>query len=69
MWRKRWSWEHSVARVAQKYSVDANQVFQWRRLYSDGPLGAPPQSGMRLLPVNFVETLKQRSPHRWHTVQ
>ena len=26
----------SVARVALKYGINANQVFQWRRLYRDG---------------------------------
>ena len=45
----------SVARVAQKYGVNANQVFQWRRLYRDGHLGAPPQTGMKLLPVSVAE--------------
>ena len=45
----------SVARVARKYGINANQVFQWRRLYRDGHLGAPPQRGMKLLPVNLVE--------------
>jgi transposase-like protein len=30
----------SVARIAMKYGVNANQVFQWRRLYSQGKLGA-----------------------------
>jgi transposase len=45
----------SVARVAQKYGVNANQVFQWRRLYRDGRLGAPASSGMKLLPVRVVD--------------
>jgi transposase len=45
----------SVARVAQKYGVNANQVFQWRRLYRDGHLGVLPQNGMQLLPVSIVE--------------
>ena len=45
----------SVARVALKHGVNANQVFQWRRLYRDGHLGAPPESGMKLLPVSVVE--------------
>jgi transposase-like protein len=31
-----------VDRVALKYGVNANQVFQWRRLYPDGKLGVPP---------------------------
>jgi transposase len=45
----------SVARVALKYGVNANQVFQWRRLYRDGKLGAAPQSAMKLLPVSVAE--------------
>ena len=45
----------SVARVAQKHGVNANQVFQWRRLYRDGHLGVPLQRGMKLLPVSVVE--------------
>ena len=45
----------SVARVALKYGVNANQVFQWRRLYRDGKLGAAPVSAMKLLPVSVVE--------------
>ena len=45
----------SVARVALKYGINANQVFQRRRLYRDGKLGAAPLSGMKLLPVSVVE--------------
>jgi transposase len=45
----------SVARVALKYGVNANQVFQWRRLYRDGKLGAAPESAMKLLPVRVVD--------------
>jgi transposase len=45
----------SVARVAQKYGINANQVFQWRRLYRDGHLGAPSQAGMKLLPVSVTD--------------
>jgi transposase len=45
----------SVARVALKYGVNANQVFQWRRLYRDGKLGAPPEGTMKLLPVSVTD--------------
>jgi len=45
----------SVARVALKYGVNANQVFQWRRLHRDGKLGAPPRGAMKLLAVSVVE--------------
>ena len=45
----------SVARVALRHGVNANQVFQWRRLYRDGKLGAAPASAMKLLPVSVAE--------------
>src|SRR3569833_1141003 len=38
----------SVARVARRYDVNANQVFAWRRRYRDG---AAKPAGLRLLPV------------------
>jgi transposase len=41
----------SVARVARAHGVNANQVFQWRRMYHEGLLGGEPQNGMKLLPV------------------
>ena len=54
----------SVARVALKYGVNANQVFQWRRLYRDGKLGAAPEGAMKLLPVSVAddEELPQPEP-------
>ena len=45
----------SLSRVARKYGINANQVFQWRRLYQDGALGGLPSSELRLLPVSVVE--------------
>ena len=45
----------SVARVALKYGVNANQVFQWRRLNRDGKLGVPPEGAMKLLPVSVAD--------------
>jgi transposase len=38
-----------------KHGVNANQVFQWRRLYRDGKLGVPPEGAMKLLPVSVVD--------------
>ncbi len=40
----------SVARVARTHGVNANQVFQWRRLYRGGRLGGMPPA-LKLLPV------------------
>jgi transposase len=39
----------SVARVARAHGVNANQVFQWRRLYRAGRLGHT--ATIKLLPV------------------
>jgi transposase len=44
----------SVARVALKHGVNANQVFQWRRLYRDDKLGLP-EGAMKLLPVSVAD--------------
>ena len=45
----------SVAKVALRYGVNANQVFQWRRLYRDGKLGTAPANAIKLLPVSVSE--------------
>jgi transposase len=45
----------SVARVARAHGVNANQVFQWRRLYHAGRLGAAITTVSRLLPVSVSE--------------
>ena len=45
----------SVARVARAHGVNANQVFQWRRMYREGLLGGQLQSGMKLLPVTVAD--------------
>ena len=45
----------SVARVACKYGVNANQVFQWRTLYRKGGLGGTPTPPVKLLPVSVAE--------------
>jgi len=45
----------SVARVARRHGVNANQVFGWRRLYLAGRLGEP-KPGIKLLPVRVSES-------------
>lgn len=45
----------SVARVALKHGVNANQVFKWRRLYEAGRLGSAPVRAVQLLPVQVSE--------------
>ena len=45
----------SVARVARRHGVNANQVFQWRRLYQGGLLGGEPTHALKLLPVRVTE--------------
>jgi len=45
----------SVARVAQRHGVNANQVFQWRRMYRGGLLGGGAENTLKLLPVRVME--------------
>ena len=52
----------SVARVALKYGVNANQVFQWRRLHRDGKLGVAAEQAIKLLPVSVTEETEFRKP-------
>lgn len=51
----------SVAKVSLRHGINANQVFQWRRLYREGKLGAAPANAMKLLPVSVSE--EEESPH------
>lgn len=41
----------SVTRVAREHGINANQVFQWRRMYRDGLLGGDRAGSAKLLPV------------------
>jgi transposase-like protein len=45
----------SVAVMARRYGVNANQLFHWRKLYQGGLLGTAPceatKSDLQLLPV------------------
>lgn len=45
----------SVARVARKHGINANQVFQWRRLYREGRLSGERPCATHLLPVTISE--------------
>ena len=45
----------SVARVALKHGVNANQVFKWRRLHEAGRLGTRAVREVQLLPVRVAE--------------
>ena len=44
----------STSVVAQRYNVNANQVFLWRRLYREGLLGPANASGPALLPITIT---------------
>jgi transposase len=49
----------SVARVARRHAVNANQVFYWRKKYREGRLGKSPSS--KLLPVTLSDLSWSRS--------
>ena len=42
----------SVAVIARRHDVNANQVFTWRKLHREGRLGTANPNEARLLPVN-----------------
>ena len=65
--RRRWTMEEkrritqetflggaSVARVAQRYALNANQLFQWRKKYREGRLGSR-TTATKLLPVYHID--------------
>src|ERR1700752_1357463 len=49
----------SVARVARRHSVNANQVFYWRKKYREGRLGKNQSS--KLLPVTLSDISGSKS--------
>src|ERR1700739_1237765 len=54
----------SVARVARRNEVNANQVFYWRKLYREGRLGismATPLLPVKVKPERPTNTLKDDS--------
>lgn len=44
----------SVAVIARSHSVNANQVFHWRKLYREGRLDTKPRAS-QLMPVRITE--------------
>jgi transposase len=58
--------EASVAITARRHGVNANQLFQWRKLYQAGLLGTSSSEaevdGVRLLPVTVANQPEQRAP-------
>ena len=51
----------SVARVAQAHKINANQVFNWRKLYREGGLEAKP-SADKLVPVKVSDITAKLRP-------
>lgn len=44
----------AVVAVAQRYELNPNVVFAWRRLYRAGEFGKPTQGGAELIPVKVI---------------
>lgn len=51
----------SVAVVARSHGVNANQVFNWRKLYSKGLLESKRPASTQLLPVRIAEVVGEES--------
>ncbi len=51
----------SVAVIARRHGVNANQVFHWRKLYREGRLDAAPNAAP-LLPVRIAEVVSTDHP-------
>ena len=51
----------SVAVIARRHGVNANQVFQWRKLYREGRLDVTPTAGP-LVPVRITEVVSDERP-------
>lgn len=48
----------SVARIAREHGINANQVFNWRKLYREGLLG----EDAKLLPVSVIASTRVTAP-------
>ena len=51
----------SVAVIARQHQVNANQVFQWRKLYREGRLECKPGTG-ELVPVRITDVVDVAQP-------
>lgn len=51
----------SVAEVARRHAVNANQVFAWRRQHDQGVLGRRTRRGARLIRVEVSETATEQT--------
>jgi transposase len=51
----------SVAVIARQYQVNANQVFQWRKLYREGRLDTTPATA-ELVPVRIADVVDVGQP-------
>lgn len=50
----------SVAVIARRHDINANQVFHWRKLYREGRLDVAPEG--QLLPVRVAEVVSSEPP-------
>ncbi len=56
----------SVAVIARRHGVNANQVFHWRKLYREGRLGVEPAAA-QLLPVRISEVVSgEHAPAKYY---
>lgn len=51
----------SVAVIARRHRVNANQVFHWRKLYREGRLDVAPPAA-QLVPVRIAEVMSDERP-------
>ena len=57
----------SVAVIARRHGVDANQVFHWRKLYREGRLGVAATTTAQLVPVRISEVVSgEHMPAKLH---
>ena len=57
----------SAAVVARSHGVNANQVFQWRKLLREGRLDPKPASSTQLIPVRLAEVVGEHGSARTYS--